>query len=161
MTTPGNQHLPDRTNGALTFLLDTNLRLPTDQRPWKDILAAAGITAKQSTDFVYIDEELASHNPDIAYIPAADFHPTCRFRLERDSSSFCHGQSRSPGVTHKQDPKMSTESKEQQPDKDKIEEREVKVVPEGTFGGSIEKPTLVKEGEPIAEDTGDQGGGQN
>jgi hypothetical protein len=39
---------------------------------------------------------------------------------------------------------MSTESKEQQPDKDKIEEREVKVVPEGTFAGSIEKPILVE-----------------
>jgi hypothetical protein len=56
---------------------------------------------------------------------------------------------------------MSTESKEQQPDKDKIEEREVKVVPEGTFAGSIEKPIIVEEGKPIPEDTGDQGGGQN
>ena len=56
---------------------------------------------------------------------------------------------------------MSTESKEQQPDKDKIEEREVKVVPEGTFAGSIEKPIIVEEGKPIPEDTEDQGGGQN
>jgi hypothetical protein len=56
---------------------------------------------------------------------------------------------------------MSTESKEQQPEKDKIEEREVKIVPEGTFAGSIEKPMIVKDGEPVPEDTGDQGGGQN
>jgi len=34
-------------------------------------------------------------------------------------------------------------------------------VPEGTFAGTIEKPVLVKEGQPIPEDTGDQGGGQN
>jgi len=41
------------------------------------------------------------------------------------------------------------------------EDVEVKTVPEGTFGGTIEKPIIVKEGEPIPEDTGDQGGGQN
>jgi hypothetical protein len=63
-------------------------------------------------------------------------------------------------VPRKENEKMSTEANEQ-PDKDKIEEREVKVVPEGTFGGSIEKPILVEEGKPIPEDTGDQGGGQN
>jgi hypothetical protein len=56
---------------------------------------------------------------------------------------------------------MSTEPKEQEPDKDKIEVREVKIVPEGTFAGSIEKPLPVEEGKPIPEDTGDQGGGQN
>jgi hypothetical protein len=56
--------------------------------------------------------------------------------------------------------KMSTETNEQ-PDKDKIEEREVKVVPEGTFAGSIEKPIIIEEGKPVPEDTGDQGGGQN
>ena len=56
---------------------------------------------------------------------------------------------------------MSTESKEKESDMDKTEEREVKIVPEGTFAGTIEKPILVKEGQPIPEDTGDQGGGQN
>jgi len=43
----------------------------------------------------------------------------------------------------------------------KTEERVVIVVPEGTFAGTIEKLILVKEGQPIPEDTGDQGGGQN
>ena len=38
---------------------------------------------------------------------------------------------------------------------------EVKIVPEGTFAGQIDKPVLVKRGEVIPEDTGDQGGGQN
>jgi hypothetical protein len=35
------------------------------------------------------------------------------------------------------------------------------VVPEGTFAGTQEKPVLVKDGDPIPADTGDQGGGQN
>jgi hypothetical protein len=56
---------------------------------------------------------------------------------------------------------MSTESKDTESEKDKTEEREVKVVPEGTFAGTVEKPIFIKEGEPIPEDTGDQGGGQN
>jgi hypothetical protein len=41
------------------------------------------------------------------------------------------------------------------------EDREIKIVPEGTFAGHIDKPELTKEGEVIPEDTGDQGGGQN
>ena len=56
---------------------------------------------------------------------------------------------------------MSTESEEKEPNKEKTEEREVKVVPEGTFAGTIDKPILVEGGQPIPEDTGDQGGGQN
>ena len=56
---------------------------------------------------------------------------------------------------------MSTESREKESEMNKTEEREVIVVPEGTFAGTIEKPILVKEGQPIPEDTGDQGGGQN
>jgi hypothetical protein len=56
---------------------------------------------------------------------------------------------------------MITQSKEKASDMNKTEEREVIVVPEGTFAGAIEKPILVKEGQPIPEDTGDQGGGQN
>jgi len=56
---------------------------------------------------------------------------------------------------------MSTESKEKEPNKDQTEEREVKVVPEGTFGGTVDKPIFVEGGKQIPEDTGDQGGGQN
>jgi len=61
----------------------------------------------------------------------------------------------------KPDTKMSTESKEKEPNKDETEEREVKVVPEGTFAGTVDKPIFVEGGKPIPEDTGDQGGGQN
>ena len=56
---------------------------------------------------------------------------------------------------------MSTEPKKEESDKQKTEDVEVEMVPEGTFAGTIQKPILVKEGEPIPEDTADQGGGQN
>ncbi len=56
---------------------------------------------------------------------------------------------------------MSTEPNKEQSDKENTENTEVKFVPEGTFGGTIEKPIIVKKGEEIPEDTGDQGGGQN
>ena len=56
---------------------------------------------------------------------------------------------------------MSTESNEETVDKKSPENIEVRMVPEGTFAGTIEKPMLVKDGEPVPENTGDEGGGQN
>jgi hypothetical protein len=56
---------------------------------------------------------------------------------------------------------MSTNPKKEESDNHKTEDVEIKMVPEGTFAGTIEKPILVKEGVPVPEDTGDQGGGQN
>jgi hypothetical protein len=59
---------------------------------------------------------------------------------------------------------MSTESNEETVDKknpENPENIEVRMVPEGTFAGTIEKPMLVKDGEPVPENTGDEGGGQN
>jgi hypothetical protein len=56
---------------------------------------------------------------------------------------------------------MNTNPKKEESDNHKTEDVEIKMVPEGTFAGTIEKPILVKEGEPQPEDTGDQGGGQN
>jgi hypothetical protein len=56
---------------------------------------------------------------------------------------------------------MSTNPKKEESAIKKAEDVEIKVVPEGTFAGSIEKPILVKKGKPQPEDTGDQGGGQN
>ena len=57
--------------------------------------------------------------------------------------------------------KMSTEPNKEESDKTNTEDVEVKIVPEGTFGGTIDKPMIVKEGETVPEDTGEQGGGQN
>lgn len=54
---------------------------------------------------------------------------------------------------------MSTNPKKEE--SDKTEDVEIKIVPEGTFAGTKEKPILVKKGEPEPQDTADQGGGQN
>jgi hypothetical protein len=55
---------------------------------------------------------------------------------------------------------MSTEpeeaSEENPEKKDKIER-----VPEGTFGGTRERLSEVTDDEPVSDDTGDQGHGQN
>ena len=56
------------------FVLDSNLGLPTGGKPWSDILAAAGIEPIATDDLVRIDQMVANHEPDIAYIPTADFH---------------------------------------------------------------------------------------
>jgi hypothetical protein len=56
---------------------------------------------------------------------------------------------------------MCTTEKKEEPEEQKDKDVEVKVVPEGTFAGTKEKPVLVKEGKPEAADTGDQGGGQD
>jgi hypothetical protein len=56
---------------------------------------------------------------------------------------------------------MSTEPNQEESDKKSNEDVELKFVPEGTFGGTIEKPQIIKKGEAVPEDTGDQGGGQN
>ena len=55
--------------------------------------------------------------------------------------------------------KMSTNPKKEE--SDRTEDVEIKIVPEGTFAGTKEKPILVKKGKPEPEDTADQGGGQN
>ena len=55
---------------------------------------------------------------------------------------------------------MSTKQKKES-DNQRTEDVEIRMVPEGTFAGTIEKPIVVKEGKPVPEDTGDQGGGQN
>jgi hypothetical protein len=59
---------------------------------------------------------------------------------------------------------MSTEPNKEESEKkspEDTEDTEVKFVPEGTFGGTIEKPVIYKKGKEVPEDTGDQGGGQN
>jgi phosphonate transport system substrate-binding protein len=56
------------------FLLDQNLGLPVEENPWPGILSAVGIKSVSTTDLVHLDEMVARHEPDIAYIPVADFH---------------------------------------------------------------------------------------
>jgi hypothetical protein len=75
--------------------------------------------------------------------------------IHKKRLAFCSAMKR------QQTTKMSTNPKKEESDKQKTEDVEVEIVPEGTFAGTIEKPILVKKGEPQPEDTGDQGGGQN
>jgi len=56
---------------------------------------------------------------------------------------------------------MSRESKEKESDLNKTEEREVIVVPEGTFAGTIEKPILLKKVSRYPRIRGIKVGGQN
>ncbi len=83
----------------LKFLLDTNLGLPVDQMPWRKILLDAGIAAQQSTDLVWIDRMVEQHDPDIAFIPIADFH---RVIATGDTtySGFAIGTSKFTGSTN-------------------------------------------------------------
>ena len=52
---------------------------------------------------------------------------------------------------------MNTEPTSEQ----KADDVDLRIFPEGTFAGTIEKALFVKEGEVVPDDTGDQGGGQN
>lgn len=71
---------------SLSFVLDQNLGLPASDEPWKTTFAAAGITAEETTDLAAIDAALEKHEPDIAYVPTADFH-----RLVRSGDQFYRG----------------------------------------------------------------------
>ncbi|RTL64456.1 MAG: hypothetical protein EKK42_24620 [Pseudonocardiaceae bacterium] len=57
-----------------TFVLDANLGLTVGETPWVGFLAAAGIVAEPSTDLAAIDGELARHDADLGFVPAADYH---------------------------------------------------------------------------------------
>ena len=69
----------EQTRSPITFVLDKNLDLPTDQQPWVGMLKATGIKPHATTDLLQIDQLLADNGPDIAYIPGADF---CRLILK-------------------------------------------------------------------------------
>ena len=60
--------------GGNLFLLDTNLGLAIDEKPWPDFLARHGIRTVSTTDLVHLDKMIAAHEPDIAFMPIADFH---------------------------------------------------------------------------------------
>lgn len=56
------------------FLLDSNLGLPVDDPPWRDLLRDAGIATISTDDLEAIDRSVERHEPDIVYLPIADFH---------------------------------------------------------------------------------------
>ncbi len=59
---------------SLSFVLDSNLGLPIDEQPWSDILEKANIETMATDDMDRVDKMLLAHEPDIAFIPAGDFH---------------------------------------------------------------------------------------
>ncbi len=73
---PGDRARGGGGDGGPSLLLatDENLGLPVGEEPWSGILSAAGIRATSTTNLVQLDEMVANHEPDIAYIPAADYH---------------------------------------------------------------------------------------
>lgn len=58
----------------LTFLIDENLGLYPDEHPWSEVLPRAGITTISTTDLPALDRRVARHEPDIVFMPIADFH---------------------------------------------------------------------------------------
>ena len=56
---------------------------------------------------------------------------------------------------------MNTEPTKPESEKDATKDKEVEMIPEGTFASTRKKPVEVEGDERAADDTGDQGGGQN
>ena len=56
---------------------------------------------------------------------------------------------------------MRKNPKRPESEKPTAEHDQLEMVPEGTSAGTQEKPVEIREGERVADDTGDQGGGQN
>jgi phosphonate transport system substrate-binding protein len=82
-----------------TFLLDANLELTVDEKPWLDFMAKQGIKAMQTTDLPYLDEMVARHEPDIAFMPVADFHRLLA-RGDNYYRGFAIGTSKFTGTTN-------------------------------------------------------------
>lgn len=57
-----------------SFLVDTNLGLPTGEQPWIDILRDAGIVTTSTTDLDALDASVARHEPDTVFTPSPGFH---------------------------------------------------------------------------------------
>jgi len=70
---PVSNKSSETTTHPIKFILDQNLELPVDEKPLSEILSQAGIVTEETKDLVHIDQMLADHGPDIAYIPGADF----------------------------------------------------------------------------------------
>lgn len=57
-----------------TFLIDTNLGLYPDEAPWCEVLPSLGIATISTIDLPELDRSVAEHEPDIVFMPIADFH---------------------------------------------------------------------------------------
>lgn len=59
---------------VLNFLIDENLGLHPDELPWSELFPALGIAPTTTTDLAALDRSVAEHQPDIVFLPVADFH---------------------------------------------------------------------------------------
>ena len=59
---------------TLKFVLNSNLGLAVDKKPWSVILPAAGIVAEPTMNLESVARIPANHQADIAHILAEDFH---------------------------------------------------------------------------------------
>ncbi|MQT12428.1 phosphate/phosphite/phosphonate ABC transporter substrate-binding protein [Segnochrobactrum spirostomi] len=56
------------------FLIDTNLPIDTKDREVATVLRDFDISVEGSTDLPSIGRKIAAHEPDLAFIPSADYH---------------------------------------------------------------------------------------
>jgi hypothetical protein len=70
----------EASSGGIHFILDANLGLDVKLESWKNFFAENGISTEASADLTLIDAKLAAHEPDLAFIPAADYHRLTRKR---------------------------------------------------------------------------------
>ncbi len=85
--------------GSLRFLLDTNLGIHADEKPWVDLLPRLGIEPVSTTDLPELDRSVAAHEPDICFMPIADFHGLIATG-DRHYRGFAIGTSKFTGTTN-------------------------------------------------------------
>jgi phosphonate transport system substrate-binding protein len=59
---------------VLTFLIDENLGLYPNESPWREVFPELGIATISTTDLPELDRSVDLHQPDIVFMPIADFH---------------------------------------------------------------------------------------
>jgi ABC-type phosphate/phosphonate transport system substrate-binding protein len=57
----------------LTFVINPNFGFSADEGPWSSLLPDLGIAAQPSKDLAWIQQMMANHVPDLAYISISDF----------------------------------------------------------------------------------------
>jgi hypothetical protein len=85
--------------GSLKFLIDTNLGIHTDEMPWKEVLPRLGITSESTTDLPALDRSVEAHEPDICFMPVADFHRV-HAKGDRTYRGFAIATSKFTGTTN-------------------------------------------------------------
>ncbi len=88
-----------RSAGSTQFLVDTNLGIHPDEMPWKELFPRLGITTVSTTDLPELDRSVEAHEPDICFMPIADFH-RIHARGDRTYRGFAIATSKFTGTTN-------------------------------------------------------------